>query len=129
MPKDATSLELETFQKAVKTYFSKGQIYKAILDNDIIAQREISNYFFKINGIYSRVCALFGYMYRLDWYLATERHNEKTPLEKIKKETKDMLTYLDNSYIAKVFSDISLNTVINGAYYGYIVKNPNKLIL
>ena len=68
-------------------------------------------------------------MYRLDWYLATERYNEKTSLEEIKKETKDMLTYLDNSYIAKVFSDISLNTVVNGAYYGYIVKNPNKLIL
>ena len=130
LPVDQTSLQLDSFQKAVKTYFSKGQIYRAILEGDIATQREISNYFFKINGIYNRACNLFANMYRYDWYLSSEIYDkEKANVDKIKKDFQNTLKYLDNSYISKVFTEIARSTVVNGAYYGYIVENPKRLIL
>ena len=97
--------------------------------NDIPKLREISDYFYKTSGIYSRVCNYFAYLYRYDWYIVPEVHDDKVGEEKILKEYYNILTYLDNSHIKKVCGDIALEVIKHGAYYGYLVDSSDGIIL
>ncbi|MBO5730107.1 MAG: hypothetical protein J6R67_02820 [Treponema sp.] len=108
---------------------NKGVIYRALMDNDVVRLREISNYFYKTSGIYQRVCNYAATMYRYDWYVVPEVFDESIKEDKVMKDFARVLHYLDNSYIAKTCGDIALAVVKNGAYYGYIVDSPNGVII
>jgi hypothetical protein len=75
---------------------------KALFDNDVFKLREISNYFYKTSGIYARLCNYIATMYRYDWYVVPEVYDESTKSEKIMKDFHKVLTYMDNSYVAKL---------------------------
>jgi hypothetical protein len=47
-------------------------------------------------------------MYRYDWYIVDEVYDDKVDKEKIIKEFRKALSYLDNSYIRKTCMDIAL---------------------
>lgn len=49
---DDAVLNLGAIQKESRGLISKGAIYKALMDNDVIKLRELSNYFYKVSGIY-----------------------------------------------------------------------------
>lgn len=125
---DAT-LNLSSLEKHNRILGNKTGIYRALGQQDIPTQREISNYFYRTNGIYRRVCNYFATMYRYDWYIVPEVYDEKSKSEKIKKEFFKILNYLDNSYVKKLCSDISLAVIKDGAYYGYIMPNTSELTL
>jgi hypothetical protein len=91
--------------------------------------RDISNYFYKTSGIYSRVCNYFATLYRYDWYVVPESYDEKVKEEKIVGDFNKVLNYLDNSAIKKVCGDIALSVIKNGAYYGYVVDSNDGIIL
>jgi hypothetical protein len=56
-------------------------------------------------------------MYRYDWYVVPEIFDTKGEnAEKVMKDFAKVLTYLDNSNIAKVSADIALGVIKNGAY-------------
>lgn len=131
---DDAVLNLGTLQKVNKRFANKGIIYKAIAENDVALMREISNYFYDTNGIYSRVCDYFAFLYRYDWYIVPEiladldKEGEKLK-EKILTEFSVLLNYLDNSHIKKLSGDIALEVIKNGAYYGYIIPNSKRLTI
>ena len=124
-------LNLGSIQKSTKNLISKGIIYRALADNDVEKLREISNYFYKVSGIYQTVCNYCATMYRYDWYVSTEFYDETKNIksEKVVAEFRKILRYLDNSYISKNCADIALSVVKNGAYYGYIVPTTSGVIL
>ena len=127
---DDAVLNLGAIQGSTRNVINKGIIYRALMDNDVVRLREISNYFYKASGIYQRVCNYAATMYRYDWYVVPEVYDEAAKTnEKILTDLTKVLHYLDNSYIAKVCGDIALGVVKNGAYYGYIVHSPNGVIL
>lgn len=126
---DDAVLNLGAIKRCTKGTISKENIYQALLTNDVQKLREISNYFYKINGIYSRVCNYIASMYRYDWYIVPEVYDETIKSDKVMKDFSKLLTYLDNSYIPKVCNEIALNVVKNGAYYGYIVDSSDGIIL
>ena len=126
---DDAVLNLGSIQKVTRGVINKGIIYRALMDNDVVQLREISNYFYKTSGIYQRVCNYAATMYRYDWYVVPEVFDESIKEDKIMKDFARVLHYLDNSYIAKVCGDIALAVVKNGAYYGYIVDNPHGVII
>ena len=127
---DDAVLNLGAINKITRGQISKPIIYKALLDNDICKLREISNYFYRINGIYARACNYIANMYRYDWYVVPEVFDESSKTsDKIIQEFSKLLNYLDSSYIAKVCGEIALNVVKNGAYYGYLVDSPNGIII
>ena len=68
-------------------------------------------------------------MYRYDWYVIPEIFDNDTKNDKILKDFSKILTYLDNSYIAKTCGDIALSVIKNGAYYGYLINNSKGVIL
>lgn len=110
-------------------YTNKAYILKAIAENDIDELRNISEFYYNINGIYQKVCNYYAYLYRYDWYIAPEVYDENVKEEKILKDFFRILTYLDNSYIRKLCGDIALEVVKKGAYYGYIVPSPKGLVI
>ena len=108
---------------------NKGLIMKALADNDLEVLRQVSNYFYKTNGIYQKVCHYFAFLYRYDWYVVPEIIDEKSKNEKILVEFNKILNYLDNSHIKQLCGEIALEVIKNGAYYGYIVPSDKGLVL
>lgn len=114
-------------------YWDKRAIHKAIIENNIPVLREISNHFYKTNGIYSRVCNYFSFLYRYDWYIAPELEQSDDPgdpaIKKLLKDFDKLLSFLDNTNIRKICGDIALQVIINGCYYGYIVPTGDRLVI
>ena len=90
----------------------------------------MSNFFYNTNGIYSRMCNYFAFLYRYDWYIVPERYQEKgLKTDKIIEEFYRILNYFDKSNIKKLCGDVALEVIRNGAYYGYIVEDSEQLYL
>lgn len=108
---------------------NKNIVFRALATQDYAELRRISNTFYNSNGMYQRVCDYFAFLYRYDWYITQEIYDDTVNQDKVLKEFFKFLNYLDNSYIKKLFTDISLEVVINGCYYGYIVEGENSFTL
>ena len=122
-------INLGAIEKSTKGYVSKGVVLKALFDNDVQKLREISNYFYKTNGIYQRLCNYVATMYRYDWYVVPEVYKEGTKGEEIIKDLHKVLNFMDNSYISKICGEMALGVVKNGAYYGYLVPTSTGVIV
>ena len=126
---DDAVLNLGSLKSINSRYSDKRVILQALADCDLAALRDISNYFYRTNGIYQRACNYFATMYRYDWYVVPEVYDEKVGEEKIVKDFVKVLNYLDNSYVKKVCGDIALSVVKNGVYYGYVTEGTDGIVL
>jgi hypothetical protein len=122
-------LDLGALKSAEKSYTNKSTILKAISDRDLPTLREISKFFYRTSGIYTRACNYFASMYRYDWYVVPEIYDKKMKTDKVTKEFFELLRYLDDSRIKEVCGDIALKTLINGAYYGYVILGSEQIII
>ena len=133
---DLGSLKTTSAQKRL---VDKKMVLDALVKNDVKKLREISEFFYNTNGIYSRICNYFAFLYRYDWYIATDIKDPKfysTDEEvtdefstEIVKQFKTVINFLDNSYIKKICGEIALEVVKKGCYYGYILPSSTGLIL
>lgn len=127
---DDAVLNLGSMPKIRHDFGNKAFILQAISERNLPLIREISNYFYNINGIYSKVCDYFAYLYRYDWYITPEIKDEsEKSFEKALIDFNNILGYLDNSHVKKVCGDIASEVVKNGAYYGYISPSRDGLVL
>lgn len=122
-------LQLGSLKAGNRRYTDKNTIIKALAENDLNTLREVSNYFYRVSGIYQRACNYFASLYRYDWYVVPEIYDNNIKEEKIVSEFIKILNYLDNSYIKKVCTDIALNVIKNGAYYGYVTDSTEGIVL
>ena len=129
---DAT-YKLGTLQRVNPTFADKINILRAIHNSDLIRMREISNYFYKISGIYQRLCRYMAYMYRYDWlvtpYFQEEKSKNEKSFENLITNFKKVLNYIDNFNVKKNFGEIALKIIKNGSYYGYLIKKKDKVVL
>lgn len=127
---DDAVLNLGSMSKIRHDFGNKAFILQAISERNLPLIREISNYFYNTNGIYSKVCDYFAYLYRYDWYITPEIKDEsEKSFEKALIDFNNILGYLDNSHVKKVCGDIASEVVKNGAYYGYISPSRDGLVL
>lgn len=128
---DNAVLSMENYKSeyAEAGQITKQGIYNAIASNDAQEMRRISNLFYKLNGIYQRVCDYFSYLYRFDWYMMPQIYSDSVNEEKVLKEFSNALTFFDNSYIKQLGGEICAKVVRDGCYYGYIIDNPDQLII
>nr|DAM27089.1 MAG TPA: portal protein [Caudoviricetes sp.] len=82
-----------------------------------------------MSGVYSVACNYLANLYRYDWYIVPEVYDNDVAEEKVIKNFKTTLNYLDNSHIKKMSSDIALDVIREGAYYGYIVRLNSRMML
>ena len=78
---DDAILNLGSLKKLEQNYGNKAAVLKALSSKDIGTLREISEYFYAVNGIYKRACDLFAFLYRYDWYIVPEIFDKKTKEE------------------------------------------------
>ena len=104
-------------------------IYQALASNDLVELRRISNLFYRVSGMYQRVCDYFAYLYRYDWYVVPEVYSDNVSEEKVLTDFSKILNYLDSSYLKKLFGEIALEIIKNGCYYGYLVENSGSLVI
>ena len=126
---DDAVLNLGALKTIERNYGDKRTVLKALADMDMVELRKISNYFYRTSGIYQRACNYFATMYRYDWYIVPEVYDENVKETKIVTDFAKVLNYLDNSYIKKICTDIALNVIKDGAYYGYVANGGDGIIL
>ena len=65
--RDDVLLDLKKInEKRAKKNDLRIRLERAIQNNNLQEMREISNYFFIVSGIYSRLCRYMAYLYRYD---------------------------------------------------------------
>lgn len=126
---DDATLELGSFRPKLYPHFSKNYILKCLHDNDIPKLIQISEEFYRMNGIYSRVCNSIATLYRYDWYVSPEIYDEKVKEDKVIDELTTILRFLDDSNIAYNCEKIARNVIVRGAYYGYIIDSKEACVL
>lgn len=128
---DNAVLNLDSYRDnyTEKLGISKGSIYSAIANKDYAEMRRISNLFYNSNGIYQRVCDYFSFLYRFDWYITPEVYDDSVKIDKVLKDFSKALNFFDNSYIKYMCGSFASRVVRDGCYYGYIIDNPDKIVV
>lgn len=112
---------------------NKQMVLEAMDNNDVATMREISNYFFRISGIYSRLCRYMANLYRYDWMLSpicwTTGEMKEKEIKALKDKYFKAVSFIDKFGVKKVFGNIALKVLKNGCYYGYIVPQKGTVAL
>lgn len=126
---DDAVVDLGNYKKINPRYGDKNEVLRAINNGDYNTMRDISNFFYKTSGIYSRLCRYMAYLYRFDWMVTPYINSDSIKTEKILTTFDKVLKYLDNSGIKKMLGEISLKVIKNGSYYGYLIPHKERIII
>ena len=126
---DDAVMRFGDLRKANPNLADKDKVLRAIKDYDLKTMREISNYFYRTSGIYSRILRYMAFMYRYDWFITPYVNDENIKTEKLLDGFHKCLSTLDNFKVKKTLGEIALKILRNGVYYGYKVKQGNSFVL
>lgn len=128
---DDVSVNLRTaLNQMDSTYTDKSAILSAIQNKELSTLREISDFYFDISGIYKRGCEYIAFLNRYDYYVTPySKYNKKQNKNKILSQFYEILEFLDKSNLKKKFSEISLEVIKHGCYYGYKIDSKDQIIL
>ena len=150
---------LKTLDDAIVTYGTvnrvnprlgtKENVLNAMNNGDLEQMRLISNYFYKISGIYNRLCRYMAYLYKYDWFVTPyieqcvglldtnaglyDSTEDQAANEKVRKKQFinffKILKFLDEFEIKRFCGKIALKVIRNGCFYGYLISNNNKIVV
>lgn len=127
---DDAILTLGDLRRVDRRLSDKECVMKAIHECNYEQMREISNFFYKTSGIYSRLCRYMAYLYRYDWMVTPYINDENAKTEdKVLEKFYEVLTYLDNFGAKKFFGEVALKVIRYGSYYGYLIPGINKMTI
>ena len=122
------SYTLGDLKRVDRNLGDKKNILRAIHEGDLCKMRDISNYFYKISGIYSRLCRYMAYLYKYDWMVTPYINDEKAKTEeKTLNSFYKVLLYLDDFKLKKFFGEVALKVIRYGCYYGYLIDGKQRL--
>lgn len=124
-------LDVSNYKKLNPSLGDKKTVLKAIDNCDYMTMRNVSNFFYKTSGIYSRLCRYMAYLYRYDWMVTPYVNSAKKKVgeAKVLEGFDKVLTYLDNFGIKKFCGEVALKVVRNGCYYGYIIEQEDRAVV
>ena len=126
---DDAIVNLGDLKKINPRLADKKEVLRAIHNGDIETMREISNFFFKTSGIYSRLCKYMANLYRYDWMITPYVNAESVKPDKIIEGFYKTLTYLDNFEIKRYCGEVALKVLKNGCYYGYLIPQATRMVV
>jgi hypothetical protein len=126
---DDAILKIGNLSKIDPRLADKGEVLRAIRSYDLKAMREISDFFYKVSGIYSRILRYMAFMYRYDWMVTPFVGDENMKKEKLLMGFYNSLSMLDNFKVKKNLGEIALKVLKNGCYYGYKIPMENTIVL
>ena len=138
-----------SYQRANPRLGTKANVLKAITDGDVKEMRQISNFFYKSSGIYSRLCRYMAYLYKYDWFVTPYLDEcqglldtnaglyDTTQNEALDEKTRKkqfinffrVLKFLDEFEIKRFCGKVALKVVKNGCFYGYLIAQNNKVVV
>lgn len=124
---DDAVLELGSYKKINPNLGDKKEVLAAINQSNYDKMRDISNFFYRTSGIYSRLCRYMAYLYRYDWMITPYINSDSAKEEKILDGFNKALLYLDNFEVKKFFGDVALKVIRNGCYYGYLIPQNDRM--
>ena len=107
----------------------KKTVLNAIDKLDYVKMREISDFFFRTNGIYQRLCKYMANLYCYDWMITPYVNEEKANNEKVITSFNEALTLLDNFNVKAFFGKAALKVIRHGAYYGYVIEKDKTHVM
>lgn len=127
---DDAILKLGDLKKVEPRLANKETVLRAITTGDLKTMRDISNFFYKISGIYERIIRYFAFMYRYDWFMTPVIEDKKIKESKLLDGYYKSLKILDSFGIKKQLGEIAVQVLREGAYYGYKVEaSSGKIVL
>lgn len=126
---DDAVVNLSDLKKVNSRLADKKTVLEAIHNGDLHTMREISNFFYKTSGIYSRLCKYMANLYRYDWMVTPYVNSESIKPDKIAEGFYKVLTYLDNFEIKKYLGEVALKVIRFGCYYGYLVPHADRMVI
>lgn len=126
---DDAIMDLGVYKKINPRCADKDTVLKAIDHYDLKSMREISDFFYKTSGIYSRIIRYMAYMYRYDWFITPSVNDEKIKNEKVLDGFYKSLNLLDKFQVKKKLGEIALKVLRYGAYYGYKIETNTGICL
>ena len=124
---DDATYNLGAYKKINPRLADKDTILRAISGGDLNTMKEASNFYYKVSGIYSRLCRYVAYLYRYDWLLTPYYNNDSFKQDKVLDGFNKSLNFLDNSEVKRLLGDIALKVIKNGCYYGYKVPMKDRI--
>jgi len=109
--------------KKINPQMTKENILQAIARGDIETMRSASEFYFKISGIYSRLCKHLANFYRYDWTITPFTPSDKVTPDKIIDGFNKSSYYLNEFGVKEFFSEVALKVMRRGCYYGYIIQD------
>lgn len=119
---DDAIINLGAYRK-INPRMSKENIQRAIAQGDIEFMREASEFYFKISGIYARLCKHLANFYRYDWFITPFTPSNKVTPDKIIEGFEKSSSYLDLFESKEYFGDTALKVMRQGCFYGYIIRD------
>lgn len=126
---DDAIIKLGDFNKVNPRLANKCEVLRAIDTYNLKTMREISDFFYKTSGIYTRILRYMAFMYRYDWMVTPYVNDENVKKEKLLKNFNNCLNTLDNFGVKKALGEIALTILRKGAYYGYKVPTGDGIVL
>ena len=126
---DAVITNAGDLKKVNPNLADKRTVLEAIDKMDYIKMREISDFFFRTNGIYQRLCKYMANLYCYDWMITPFVNEEKADNEKVLTSFHEALTLLDNFNVKAFLGKAALKVIRHGAYYGYIIEKDKTHVM
>ena len=124
--------ELGDIKKLNPSMANKETVQRAIETGDLPTQRALSNFYYKISGIYQRLCRYLAYLYKYDWVVDTHINQtegaKEMPKDKVVRQFNQVLSFLDEFGLKKFFGETALQVIRDGSFYGYLMERPDKRI-
>lgn len=120
-------VDFNNYKKLNPRLGDKKEVLKAIDNCNYEAMRDISNFFYKTSGIYSRLCRYMAYLYRYDWMVTPYVNSNSAKNEKVVDTFDKVLKYLDDFGVKKFLGDVALKVIRNGCYYGYLIEQNSNI--
>ena len=121
---DDAIINLGSYKK-LNPNMTKENIQKAIARGDIEFMREASDFYFKISGIYSRLCKHLANFYRYDWFITPFTPSNTITPAKVMEGFDKSSQFLDAFGVKEYFGDTALKVMKQGCYYGYIIRTTD----
>ena len=142
---DDAVLSLGEYKRINPRLGDKKEVLRAMNTGDVNKMRDISNFFYRTSGIYSRLCRYMAYLYKYDWFITPYLGNCDGLIDSdaglgdvdTQAETKEkkkqfnnffkVLNYFEEFEVKRFCGQVALKVIRNGCYYGYLIPKTNRM--
>lgn len=142
---DDAVLSLGQYKRMNPRLGDKKEILQAMNSGDLNKMRDISNFFYRTSGIYSRLCRYMAYLYKYDWFITPYIANCEGLIDSgaglgdmdTQAQTKEkkkqfsnffrILNYFQEFEVKRFCGEVALKVIRNGCYYGYLIPKTNRM--